>query len=64
MMDYRHTAYNIKTGELMNAANGNYLKREVARAERFNREVYGVKGQWRWSHDFGHKWESEGLPVK
>jgi hypothetical protein len=62
MFEYRHMAINLITGEMMNAERGNHLKREVAQAERFNREVYNTKGQWRWCHDFGKKWETEGFP--
>lgn len=62
MFEYRHVAYNVVTGEVMNAERGNYLKRCVALEERTNRELYGIKGQWRWCHDFGKKWEKEGLP--
>lgn len=62
MFEYRHSAINLVTGEIINANQGNYLKREVARAERFNREVYNTKGQWRWCHDFGKKWETDGFP--
>ena len=62
MFEYRHTAYNITTGEFINSPHGNHLKREVARTEKFNREYYGVHSQWRWSHDFGKKWDTNGLP--
>ena len=64
MMDYRHSAYNLTTGEIINSNSGNYLKREVARADRFDKEVYGIKGQWRWSHDFGKNWLANGLPER
>lgn len=62
MFEYRHSAVNLTTGEIINAERGNYLKREVARAERLNRELYNTKGQWRWSHDFGKKWDTNGIP--
>lgn len=64
MLEYRHVAYNLSTGEIMNCNRGNYLKREVARTERVNRELYGISGQWRWCHDFGKRWDKEGLPVR
>lgn len=64
MFEYRHTAYNLATGEIVNANHGNYLKREVARTERINRELYNVHGQWRWCHDFGKKWDMQGLPIR
>ena len=64
MLEYRHVAYNLSTGEIMNCNRGNYLKREVARTERVNRELYSVRGQWRWCHDFGKRWDKQGLPVR
>lgn len=64
MLEYRHVAYNLSTGEIMNCNRGNYLKREVARTERINREIYKVHGQWRWCHDFGKRWDKEGLPIR
>ena len=63
MFEYRHAAYNVNTGEIMNAERGNHLKRCVAIEERYNREVYGEKGQWRWCHDYGRKWDKKGLPT-
>lgn len=64
MMEYRHTAYNLTTGEILNANSGSHLTRCVAINERFNREYFGTKGEWRWCHDFGRKWEKEGLPTR
>ena len=64
MLEYRHVAFNLATGEIMSCNHGNRLKREVARTERVNRELYNVRGQWRWCHDFGKKWDKEGLPTR
>lgn len=64
MLEFRHVAYNLITGEIMNANRGNHLKREVARTQRLNREFYHIGGQWRFCHDYGKKWEKEGLPVR
>jgi hypothetical protein len=64
MMDYRHCAYNIHTGEIISSNCGNYLKREVARTKRFDKEHYNEPGAWRFSHDYGKKWEANGLPKR
>lgn len=64
MMEYRHSAYNLTTGEILNAPSGNLLKRDVAWSNRYDREVYGIKGQWRWSHDYGKSWLTNGLPER
>ena len=64
MMDYRHSASNIRTGEIINCASGNQLKRAVALTQKADRELYGVRGQWRFSHDYAKKWETNGLPER
>lgn len=65
MMNYRHSAYNIYAGEIINCEKSNGLKRQVAYTGKVNKYYYGAnKGGWRWSHDFGKKWEREGLPTK
>lgn len=65
MMTHRHSAYNIYTGEILNCDKPNYLKRQVAYTGKFNKNYCNInKGGWRWSHDFGKKWECEGLPTK
>lgn len=64
MMDYRHSAYNIRTGEIINAPSGNTLKRVVARTQHIDKYMFGVCGQWRFSHDYGKKWEVYGLPTQ
>lgn len=65
MMNYRHCAYNIHTGEIINCEKSNGLKRQVAYTGKVNKYYYGAnKGGWRWSHDFGKKWEREGFPIK
>ena len=63
-MDYRHSAYNLATGQIINCLYGNQLKKAVALTQRVDRELYGIEGQWRFSHDFGKKWETNGLPVR
>ena len=65
MMNYRHSAYNIYTGEIINCEKPNHLKRQVAYTGKFNKDHYNInKGGWRWSHDFGKKWEREGVPTE
>lgn len=65
MMNYRHCAYNIYTGEIINGEKSNGLKRQVAYTGKFNKDHCNTnKGGWRWSHDFGKKWEREGVPTK
>lgn len=57
MFEYRHAAYNLLTGEIINCPCGNQLKRAVA-----CRVAYDGFGQWRFCHDFGRKWLTGGLP--
>ena len=64
MLGYRHAAYNLTTGVFLIANSGNQLKKEVVRANRFAIKIWGAKGQWRWSHDFGKDWYTNGLPSK
>ena len=64
MFDYRHAAYNVNTGEIINCSSGQQLKREVARTQKVDKELYGVRGQWRFSHDYCQKWDKQGLPVR
>ena len=64
MLDYRHSAYNVNTGEIINCTGGQQLKRAVAETQKVDRELYGVRGQWRFSHDYGQKWDKQGLPVR
>ena len=65
MMEYRHNAYNIYTGEIINCEKPNYLKRQVAYTGKVNKNYFNTnKGGWRWSHDFGKKWEREGFPTR
>lgn len=63
MFDYRHSAINIRTGEILNCSNGNHLKRQVAYTQKFDKENYGVRGQWRFSHDYGKSWDKNGVPT-
>lgn len=62
MMDYRHCAYNIGTGEIINTERGNQLKRAVADTNRYDRHFGNVPCSWHFSHDYGKKWETDGLP--
>lgn len=65
MLTYRHSAYNVNTGEIINAPGGNQLKRAVALTNQLDRKIFGVTGnQWRFSHDFGKSWEKNGLPQR
>jgi hypothetical protein len=64
MFEYRHAAYNVTTGQIINCTCGNQLKRAVADNNRVDRELYGTSGQWRFSHDFGRKWAADGLPKR
>ena len=64
MTHYKHFAYNIKTGEIINTKRSNSLKRSVALTQKIDKKVYGVIGQWRFSHDFGKKWEINGFPKR
>lgn len=61
-MEYRHCAYNIRTGEIINAPGGHTLKRAVALTKESDKAYYGTAGQWRFCHDFGKKWNNLGLP--
>lgn len=56
--EYRHLAYNLRTGEIINCTHGNQLKRAVT-----YRAADETKGPWRFCHDFGKKWE-KGFPTK
>ena len=64
MFEYRHLAYNIQTGAIINCNHGNYLKKQVAYTAKIDREFYKTSSTWRWCHDFGKKWDIEGLPTK
>ena len=64
MINYKHLAYNVRTGEIINAERNNSLKRSVARTQRMDKTLCGVIGQWRFCHDFGKKWEINGLPKR
>lgn len=64
MMYYRHSAYNVTTGEIINCEKGNQLKRAVAFTKQLDKEICGMSGQWRFSHDFGKKWEMTGFPKR
>jgi hypothetical protein len=64
-MTYRHCAYNLSTGEILNAPSGNVLKRAVSLTNRIDRKFYGHSGnQWRFSHDFGKSWIKNGFPTR
>lgn len=64
-MTYRHLAYNVATGEIINAPTGAILNRAVATNNRISRK-YGFKGisQWRFCHDSGKRWQKNGLPQR
>ena len=64
MTNYKHFAYNLKTGEIINCQSGNSLKHRVALTQRMDKITYGVIGQWRFCHDFGKKWEINGFPKR
>lgn len=64
MINYKHLACNIKTGEIINTKSSNSLKHSVALTQRIDKKVYGVIGQWRFSHDFGKEWEINGFPKR
>ena len=64
MMTYRHSAYNVITGQIINTERGNYLKKVVAMEKKADRELYGTSGQWRFSHDYGKNWLTNGLPKR
>lgn len=64
MMNYRHMAYNLTTGEIINCARGNQLKRAVALTKAFDKKYYNLPGQWRFCHDYGRKWEAAGWPER
>ena len=63
-MEYRHLAYNISTGEIINCVGGQQLKRAVAYTRKVDKELYGTSGQWRFCHDFGKKWLANGFPKQ
>ena len=63
MLPNRRCAYNITTGVTLYCDHGNRLKRAVALTERINKEKTGIAGQWRFSHDFGKKWDKKGTPT-
>lgn len=63
MFEFRHLAYNVNTGEILNCTSGNTLKRAVAYTRNWDK-AHGVYGQWRFCHDHGKKWNKEGLPVR
>lgn len=64
-MTYRHCAYNIITGEIINAPTGNGLKRAVATTKRIDRKFFpNDASTWRFCHDFGKGWEVNGLPTR
>lgn len=63
-MDYRHTAYNVVSGQIINSMSGNQLKRAVAYTRKVDKELYGTSGQWRFSHDYGKSWDEKGFPMR
>ncbi len=64
MFEYRHAAYNVYTGQIINCAHGNQLKRAVALTKAFDKEHYHTGGQWRFCHDYGRKWSKIGAPWR
>lgn len=64
MTNYKHLAYNLATGEIINTERSSSLKRLVAHTQKMDKTLCGVIGQWRFCHDFGKKWEINGLPKR
>lgn len=65
MCGYRHCAINIKTGTIISCPSGNQLKRVLATDRRLNRKHHIIgENTWRFCHDFGRKWEENGLPRR
>ena len=64
MFEYRHLAYNLTTGQIINCQKGNYLKKMVAYTKKVDKEIYDLPGQWRFCHDYGRKWENNGYPER
>ena len=61
---YRHCAYDIVTGEILSCERGKQLKRAVALTKKTNKELFDYNGKWRFCHDFGKRWNKEGLPTE
>lgn len=61
---YRHTAYNISTGEIITANTGNHLKRCVAHTKKWDKALFHSAGQWRFSHDYCKSWLANGFPAR
>lgn len=65
MFEFRHLAYNVGTGEIINCASGNTLKRKAKATNKHDTRLFGkVPCTWRFCHDYGKKWDKEGLPVR
>ena len=61
----RHNAYNIVTGEVISTTTANALKRAVRWATQADMAYgYPVRDEWRFCHDYGKKWEREGIPSR
>lgn len=64
-MTYRHLAYNVHTGEIINAPSGAILNRAVATRKRIDRKYGYIRNEhWRFCHDFGKNWQKNGLPQR
>ncbi len=65
MLEFRHFAYNVGTGEIIGCKTGNALKREVKATNKRDTSLFGrVPRTWRFCHDGGKRWDKEGLPVR
>lgn len=60
----KHSAYNIHTGEIITANTGNHLKKCVAHSKKYDKKLFHIAGQWRFSHDYCKHWTEKGFPVR
>lgn len=63
MTALRHSAYNLLTGEILEAScSSNQFKRMVKTITKNDKSSYGAKSQWVFSHDYGKRWHEKGGP--
>lgn len=62
MMNERHQAYNVATGEIITADRAKIVQSAVKWASYYDGKYYGVQSDWRFCHDGGKQWNEQGLP--
>jgi hypothetical protein len=62
MMNERHQAYNVATGEIITAPRAKMVKEATKLASHLDGKYYGCKSEWRFCHDGGKRWREHGVP--